>query len=258
MIFLATWPFLKRIIVGIERTSNFAAVCWFSSTLSLTILRSSRSAAISSSTGATTRHGPHQGAQKSTSTGCSDSMTSAWKLVSVTSVSACHVGLLGRCRSTCHYTKCSDRSRRAVASAYMTARGEAQQVRRDVDLDERARRTSTGTAIAVVTSVAASSSSQALAAAGDASTPPAAGTARSARAARGAAASSSSRRGAIPSCCGQRGGARRRGRRPGCTSENIVARDDEGDRQRARPCSWTRAPPAAVALGLQRAASCRR
>src|SRR3954452_4775335 len=48
--------------------------------------RSSRSEAISSSTGATTRHGPHQAAQKSTRTGFSDSSTSAWKLLSVTSV----------------------------------------------------------------------------------------------------------------------------------------------------------------------------
>src|SRR3954469_18484687 len=54
--------------------------------LSFTIRRSSRSALISSRTGATTRQGPHQGAQKSTSTGVSDSMTSAWKLLSVTSV----------------------------------------------------------------------------------------------------------------------------------------------------------------------------
>src|SRR4051794_15683330 len=48
--------------------------------------RSSRSAAISSSDGAITRHGPHQGAQKSTSTAFSCSMTSAWKLPSVTSL----------------------------------------------------------------------------------------------------------------------------------------------------------------------------
>src|SRR3954447_1472855 len=84
MTFLATAPFLKRIIVGIERTSYFAAVAWFSSTLSFTMRRSWRSPAISLRTGATTRHGPHHGAQKSTRTGCSDSMTSAWKLVSVT------------------------------------------------------------------------------------------------------------------------------------------------------------------------------
>src|SRR5688500_1107768 len=81
---LAAWPCLKTIIVGIDMTPYWAAVCWFSSTLSLTMRRSLRSPAISSSTGATTRHGPHQGAQKSTRTGCSDSSTSAWKFVSVT------------------------------------------------------------------------------------------------------------------------------------------------------------------------------
>src|SRR3954469_5023193 len=85
MTFLATAPFRNRISVGMLRTSKFAAVCWFSSTLSLTIFRSERSAAISSRTGATTRHGPHHGAQKSTSTGPSASRTSAWKLLSVTS-----------------------------------------------------------------------------------------------------------------------------------------------------------------------------
>src|SRR5688500_1490700 len=81
---LAAWPCLKTIIVGIDMTPYCAAVCWFSSTLSLTTRRSCRSPAISSSTGATTRHGPHQGAQKSTRTGCSDSSTSAWKFASVT------------------------------------------------------------------------------------------------------------------------------------------------------------------------------
>src|SRR3954463_11529994 len=62
------------------------AVWMFSSVLSLTIFRSSRSDAISSRIGATTRHGPHHGAQKSTSTGWSLSRTSAWKFVSVTSL----------------------------------------------------------------------------------------------------------------------------------------------------------------------------
>src|SRR5690349_919792 len=84
--FLAIAPSLKRIIVGIERTSYWAAVCWFSSTLIETILRSSRSASISSRTGWTTRQGPHQGAQKSTRTGPSASSTSALKVASVTSV----------------------------------------------------------------------------------------------------------------------------------------------------------------------------
>src|SRR3954451_14105910 len=84
MIFVATWPWRNRIIVGIDMTWYWAAVCWLSSTLSFTTRRSSRSSLISSSTGATMRHGPHQGAQKSTSTGVSDSRTSAWKLSSVT------------------------------------------------------------------------------------------------------------------------------------------------------------------------------
>src|SRR4051812_8601723 len=89
MTLVATSPCLKRISVGIESTSNFAAVSWLSSTLSLTIFSASpRSPAICSRIGATMRHGPHQGAQKSTRTGVSASRTSAWKLLSVTSESA--------------------------------------------------------------------------------------------------------------------------------------------------------------------------
>src|SRR3954447_1569401 len=112
----ATSPFLKTIIVGMARTWYLAAVSWFSSTLSLTMRRSSRSCAISSSTGATTRQGPHQGAQKSTSTGVSDSMTSAWKFASVTSLMLAAMGCLlvaisRGWRGTSHYTKCSGRSR---------------------------------------------------------------------------------------------------------------------------------------------------
>src|SRR6478735_1329428 len=83
--FFAIAPSLKRSRVGIERTSYWAAVCWFSSTLRLRMVRSSRSASISSSTGWTTRHGPHQGAQKSTRTGPSASRTSDLKVPSVTS-----------------------------------------------------------------------------------------------------------------------------------------------------------------------------
>src|SRR5436305_6501301 len=65
---------------------NWSAVCWFSSVFILTTFSSpSRSLAISSTTGATIRHGPHHGAQKSTRTGTSDSMTSAGKLLWVTS-----------------------------------------------------------------------------------------------------------------------------------------------------------------------------
>src|SRR5450755_437691 len=81
-----TSPCRNSMSVGIDITLNLTAVSWFSSMLSLTTLRvSPRSVAISSTTGDTRRHGPHHGAQKSTSTGTSDSMTSAWKLSSDTS-----------------------------------------------------------------------------------------------------------------------------------------------------------------------------
>ena len=72
--------------MGIESTSYFTAVCWFSSTLSFTTRRSSRSLWISSSIGETTRQGPHHGAQKSTSTAPSASSTSTSNVPSVTSV----------------------------------------------------------------------------------------------------------------------------------------------------------------------------
>src|SRR6201990_1064788 len=89
MTVLATSPCLNSISVGIDITLNFIAVCWFSSILSLTTYSASpRSEAISSTTGETRRQGPHHGAQKSTRTGTSDSTTSAWKLLSVTSVTA--------------------------------------------------------------------------------------------------------------------------------------------------------------------------
>src|SRR3954453_15421781 len=83
MIFVAGWPALNRIMVGIDMTWKAAAVCWFSSMFSLTTRRPF-SWPICSRTGETARHGPHQGAQKSTSTGSAASMTSAWKLASVT------------------------------------------------------------------------------------------------------------------------------------------------------------------------------
>src|ERR1700675_2497402 len=97
MTVLTGCPPLKRIIVGIESTWKRAAVCGFSSMSSLTMRRSVRSAAISSRTGATTRQGPHHGAQKSTSTGPSASSPSASKLLSVICVRVPSiVDLLGR------------------------------------------------------------------------------------------------------------------------------------------------------------------
>src|SRR4051812_16928150 len=49
-----------------------------------TVTFSSSSRPISSSAGAIIRQGPHHSAQKSTRTGLSDAITSAWKLSSVT------------------------------------------------------------------------------------------------------------------------------------------------------------------------------
>jgi len=64
-------------------TPKRAAACGFSSMFSLTALsRPAHSVASASTTGATARQGPHQGAQKSTRTGMAASRSSA-KLVSV-------------------------------------------------------------------------------------------------------------------------------------------------------------------------------
>src|SRR4051794_34440140 len=135
MTFVATWPCLKRISVGIERTSNCAAVCWLSSTLSLTIFSASpRSPAISSSTGATMRHGPHHGAQKSTRTGVSDSRTSAWKLLSVTSEMAPKMWLL-QGREKLASESIATRSDRATEG--LLPDQAAQDHRRDPRLDRR-------------------------------------------------------------------------------------------------------------------------
>src|SRR5262244_3445259 len=66
----ATSPFLNRMKVGIEVTMYFIATWEDSSTLILaTLILSLYWVARSSTIGATERQGPHQGAQKSTSTG---------------------------------------------------------------------------------------------------------------------------------------------------------------------------------------------
>src|SRR5215204_6304516 len=78
-------PPLKIISVGIDWILYFAAVCGFSSTLSLTILTFSPSEpAISSSAGAIIRQGPHHSAQKSTTTGLVAFRTSDSKVASET------------------------------------------------------------------------------------------------------------------------------------------------------------------------------
>src|SRR5215472_8716021 len=81
----ASWPFLKSIKVGIDWMPYLAAVCGFSSTLSLTIFTLPSSVpAISSSAGAIIRHGPHHSAQKSTTTGLVAFNTSDSNVVSET------------------------------------------------------------------------------------------------------------------------------------------------------------------------------
>ena len=63
-------PPLNAITFGIERTLNAAESSWFSSEFTLTsFTRPANCAATFSSTGVSDRHGPHQGAQKSTTTG---------------------------------------------------------------------------------------------------------------------------------------------------------------------------------------------
>jgi Na+-driven multidrug efflux pump len=62
-------------------TWNWLASSGFSSTLILPTLMSGFSRAISSTMGTTMRQGPHQGAQKSSRTGLSDSMTSLLLLI---------------------------------------------------------------------------------------------------------------------------------------------------------------------------------
>ena len=86
MTFLAGWPPLKRIIVGIESDLELRGGLLVLVDVELDDAQVVALGGDLLEHRGTTRHGPHQGAQKSTSTGVSDSMTSAWKLVSVTSV----------------------------------------------------------------------------------------------------------------------------------------------------------------------------
>src|SRR5215203_175130 len=84
MICLTTLPPENTLSAGIDVMRYVAAVCGFSSTLSLTMSRLFCVDAISSSTGAIMRHGPHHSAQKSTRTGLSFCSTFSEKSVSVT------------------------------------------------------------------------------------------------------------------------------------------------------------------------------
>lgn len=80
MAWLTTFPSFITTKVGMLMTRNCPASSGSSSTLTLPTLMSERSLAISSTMGTTIRQGPHQGAQKSSSTGLSESMTSLRKL----------------------------------------------------------------------------------------------------------------------------------------------------------------------------------
>src|SRR5690349_24814071 len=84
MIVVSTCPLLKTFIAGMEVIWYFMARSGFSSTFSLsTVILSGLSAWISSRTGATMRQGPHQAAQKSTSTGPSACSTSCSQVADV-------------------------------------------------------------------------------------------------------------------------------------------------------------------------------
>src|SRR5471030_2504559 len=80
-----TWPSLKRINVGMPRTPNLGGVAGLLSTSNLTILiLPTYFWAISSKSGAIDLHGPHHCAQKSTSTGVFESVTSFSNVLSLT------------------------------------------------------------------------------------------------------------------------------------------------------------------------------
>src|SRR6516164_4863635 len=117
----AIWPFLKIINVGIDWMPYLAAVCGFSSTLSLTIFTLPLSVpAISSSAGAIMRQGPHHSAQKSTTTGPVAFNTSDSKVVSETLLTAMGRFLVGRQR------------RRVGGRTYERARPASRRLHREV------------------------------------------------------------------------------------------------------------------------------
>src|SRR6056297_2916797 len=85
VLFDTTWPSLKMKSDGMPRTPMAAAVLGLVSTSTLAILMESPySAASSSSAGPICLQGPHHSAQKSTTTGTLEFLTSASKVSSVT------------------------------------------------------------------------------------------------------------------------------------------------------------------------------
>ena len=85
------WPLSKAMTAGIDWMPSWPGICGWSSMFILTsATRPPESATAFSSAGASCLHGPHQGAQKSTSTGwrADSAITSARKEAVVTSFAA--------------------------------------------------------------------------------------------------------------------------------------------------------------------------
>src|SRR5262245_55628906 len=98
-----TLPSRNAYTAGIDCTWNALEIWGFSSTLTFTSVTAPSVASTTfSMMGPSVRHGPHQGAHKSTTTGTSleRSMTSVWNVASVTSVAITKeaTGEVGRSR----------------------------------------------------------------------------------------------------------------------------------------------------------------
>ena len=267
MTFLATWPFLNRISVGIERTSYVRRRLLVLVDVELHDLQ------VLALAGDLLEHGRDDAARAAPGRPEVDED----RLVGLDDLGlevgvgdfgdgAGHgVGLLrsGSC-STAHYTKCSagprrrrDRRRlRPGARACTRRRRQAtrratQKVRPDEDLDERRWPRSTGTASGDRHEGRRQQLVPGVPAAGDDPRRERQEERRRARAARAAAASSSSSAGAMRSWAASVEAP------PPRTSAWVSEREGRRARRRrrsprGRPCRWTRAPEAAVVLGLQR------
>src|SRR5918994_4680047 len=79
------WPFEKAMTAGMDWMPSWPGICGCSSMFILTSFTLPPAALTAfSSTGVSCLHGPHQGAQKSTSTGCFiDSVITSWRKVAV-------------------------------------------------------------------------------------------------------------------------------------------------------------------------------
>ena len=243
MTFLASWPLRKRISVGIERTSNSAAVCWFSSTLSLTISqvvalggdlledRGDDAARTAPGRPEVDEHGRVGLDDLGLEVGVGD-------VVDVPAIARSPRS--GRLR----FRKYSD----ASSVRGVTRRARASSVRRDPDLDAPRQRRGPGRRSPTVTNVAASSSFQRLAAAGDRPRGEREEQRDQLRQRVRRAAPRAAAAGEMSSCGGERRRPRCRARRPGCRARTAW-------RATTKPIasgpalSWTLRHDAGVALG---------